>query len=98
MYIVRDVFNLKYGHYRPVKALLDEAIKHNLMPAAKSRRILTDFTGGAYRLVMEIGFDTLSDYEKELSGDTAKPEFQEWYKKFVEHVESGYREIMKAIA
>ncbi len=97
MYIVRDVFNLKYGHYRPVKALMDEALKNGMMPTAKNSRMLSDFTGGAYRLIMELGFDTLAEYEKELTSDMAKPEFQEWYKKFIEHVDNGYREILKVI-
>ncbi len=45
MYIVRDIFNLKYGHYRPVKAMMDEAMKMGMMPNAKNSRILADFTG-----------------------------------------------------
>lgn len=97
MYIVRDIFNLKYGHFRPVKAMMDEAMKMDMFPKSKSHRVLSDFTGGAYRLIMETGFDSLSDFEKELSRDMSKPEFQEWYKKFIEHVESGEREILKVI-
>jgi hypothetical protein len=27
MYIVRDIFNLKYGHFRPVKAMMEDAMK-----------------------------------------------------------------------
>jgi len=97
MYIVRDVFNLKYGHFRPVKAMMDEAVKMGMMPKAESIRMLSDFTGGAYRFFIEASFESLGDFEKELSADMSKPEFQEWYKKFVEHVESGYREILKVV-
>lgn len=97
MYIVRDIFNLKYGHFRPVKAMMEEAKKMGMMPKSKSDRILSDFTGDAYRIIMESGFDSLTDFEKELSADMSKPEFQEWYKKFIEHVESGHREILKVI-
>ena len=97
MYIVRDIFNLKYGHFRPVKALMEEAKKMGMMPESKNNRMLSDFTGDAYRVIMETGFDSLSDFEKELSTDMSKLEFQEWYKKFVEHVQSGHREILKVI-
>ena len=97
MYIVRDIFNLKYGHFRPVKALMEEARKNGMMPDAKNNRMLSDFTGGAYRLIMESGYDSLSDFEKEMSKDMSKPDWQEWYKKFTEHVDSGYREILKVI-
>ena len=98
MYIVRDIFNLKYGHFRPVKALMEEAKKMGMMPESKSNRLLSDFTGDAYRVIMETGYDSLADFEKELSADMSKPEFQEWYKKFVEHVISGHREILKVIS
>jgi hypothetical protein len=64
MYIVRDIFNLKYGHFRPVKAMMDEAMKIGMMPNSKNTRILSDFTGGAYRLVMETGFDSLAALKK----------------------------------
>ena len=97
MYIVRDIFNLKYGHFRPVKTLMDEARKSGMMPTSNNNRMLSDFTGGAYRLIMETSFDSLADFEKQLSADMSKPEFQEWYKKFVEHVESGHREILKVV-
>lgn len=97
MYIVRDIFNLKYGHFRPVKAMMEEMKKNDMMPKAKSNRVLSDFTGGAYRLIMETGFDSLADFEKELNRDMSKPEFGDWYKKFIEHVASGEREILKVI-
>lgn len=97
MYIVRDIFNLKYGHFRPVKAMIEEMMKNGMMPNSKSNRVLSDFTGGAYRIIMETSFDSLTDFEKELSRDMSKPEFQEWYKKFVEHVISGEREILKVV-
>lgn len=97
MYITRDIFQLKFGHYRDVKALLDAATKDNLFPEAKSMRVLTDFTGDAYRLILEEGFDSLADYEKNLSGGMATPEWQSWYEKFKQHVESSHREILKQI-
>ena len=97
MYIVRDIFNLKYGHFRPVKAMMEEAIKMGMMPNDRNMRVLSDFTGDAYRFIIEFSFDSLSDYEKELNKDMSKPEFQEWYKKFIEHVDSGHREILKVI-
>ena len=67
------------------------------MPESTGNRMLSDFTGDAYRVIMEMSFNSLADFEKELSTDMGKPEFQEWYKKFVEHVQSGHREILKVI-
>lgn len=97
MYIIRDVFHLKFGQYKDAKALLDEAYSHGLLPEAKSSRVLTDFTGESYRLIFEEGFDTLADYELSLSLSMQKPEWKKWYEKFKNHVSSGHREILKDI-
>jgi hypothetical protein len=97
MYIVRDIFHLKFGHYREVKALLDEAYSQGMLPEAKSSRILTDFTGDNYRLILEEGYDTLTAYEQSLATSMQKPEWKQWYEKFKAHIESGNREILKQV-
>lgn len=53
MYIIRDIFRLRFGHYKEAKALLDEAYSKGLLPDAKSSRILSDFTGDSYRLILK---------------------------------------------
>jgi len=97
MYIVRDIFKLKFGHYKDAKALLDEALKMNMMPQQQGTRILSDFTGRSYRLIFEQGFNNLADFEKELGSSMSKPEWQNWYMKFKEHVEGSDREILKQV-
>lgn len=98
MYIVRDIFHLKYGHYKDAKALLDEADKKGLMPkAANPPRILTDFTGDAYRLILEQSFTTLTDYEQHLQTGISEPEWKQWYEQFKQHVNHGHREILKQV-
>jgi predicted ester cyclase len=96
-YVVRDIFKLKFGHFRPVKELFQEAFDNNMAPDAKFSRILSDFTGDSYRLILESGYDSLMDYESNLSAGMAEPEWQAWYKKFMDHVESSHREILKEI-
>ena len=96
-YVVRDIFQLKFGHFRPVKELFQEAFDKNMAPDAKFSRILSDFTGDSYRLVLESGYNSLLDYESNLSAGMAEPEWQAWYKKFMDHVESSHREILKQI-
>jgi hypothetical protein len=96
-YVVRDIFKLKFGHFRPVKELFQEAFDNNMAPEAKFSRILSDFTGDSYRLILETGYDSLMDYESNLSAGMAEPEWQAWYKRFMEHVESSHREILKEI-
>lgn len=97
MYIVRDIFQLRFGAYREAKALLDNAFSKGMLPDAKSARILSDFTGDSYRLIFEEGHDTLADYEKSLTESIGKADWKKWYEKFKLHVESSYREILKQV-
>ncbi len=97
MYIIRDIFQLKFGHYKFAKSLLDDASAKGLMPDARYTRILSDFTGDSYRLVFEVGYNTLAEFENSLTDSVGKPEWQEWYEKFKAHVNSSHREILKQV-
>lgn len=97
MFIIRDIFHLKFGHYKDVKALMDEAYNKKMFPEAKSMRVLTDFTGDSYRLILEEGFDTLADYEKNLSEGMSQDDWQQWYEKFKSHINYSRREILKQV-
>jgi hypothetical protein len=97
MFIIRDIFYLKFGHYRDAKELLDEALESKLMPELPGRRVLTDFTGDAYRLILEQSVNTLAEFEQLLSGVVNAEEWQKWYKKFKSHVRSSHREILKQV-
>ena len=97
MYIVRDIFQLRFGQYKDAKSLLDEAYSKGLLPDAKSSRVLTDFTGDAYRLIFEEGYDTLNAYEQSLTSSMEKPEWKRWYEKFKTNVKCSHREILKQV-
>ncbi len=97
MYIIRDIFHLKFGHFRDAKALLDDATKRKLLPVAKKTRALSDFTGDAYRLILEEGFESLAEYEKHLESSMDGQEWKAWYEQFKTHVERSHREILKQI-
>lgn len=97
MFIVRDIFHLKFGHYKDAKALFDEAKNKNMLPDTNNLRVLTDFTGDSYRLIMEESYNTLADYEQALSTGLNEAEWKAWYEKFKPHVESSHREILKQV-
>lgn len=97
MYIIRDIFKLKFGQYKDAKKLLEEAYSNGLLPEAKSSRILTDFTGDSYRLIFEEGYDSLADYEKSLTSSMQEDAWKRWYDKFKSHVDTSHREILKQI-
>src|SRR6185436_13188542 len=97
MYIIRDIFHLRFGAYKEAKVLLDEAYSKGILPDAKSSRVLSDFTGDAYRLVFEEGYDSLAGYEKALTESMSKADWKKWYEKFKQHVASSHREILKQV-
>jgi hypothetical protein len=76
---------------------MDEAKSKNMFPEGKNMRMLTDFTGDSYRLIMEEGFDSLGEYEKSMSTGMNEKDFQQWYERFKPLVESSYREILKQV-
>jgi len=96
-YLVRDIFHLKFGQYRAAKKLLDEMAEKGLMPQTQQARVLTDFTGDAYRLILEMGFDSLADYESSLGSELNAEEWKAWYEQFKPLVERSHREILKQV-
>lgn len=97
MYIIRDIFQLKFGHFREAKALLEKAKAQGLLPDGHDIRALSDFTGGSYRLILEEGFETLAAYEQGLTEGMSQSGWQDWYAAFKPHVAHSYREILKTI-
>ncbi|SHG33163.1 hypothetical protein SAMN05443549_103285 [Flavobacterium fluvii] len=98
MYIVREIFYLQFGRYKDAKALIDEAEKNGLMPQSSGSRILTDFTGTGYRLILESSHASLSDFEKELTKEMGTADWKQWYEKFKATVNHSEREILKLIS
>jgi len=97
MYITRDIFHLKFGHFKDAKALFESAIKDGFLPEAVHGRILSDFTGDSYRLVLEQSFNSLADYEKHLQQAMAEQKWQQWYEQLKQHIERSHREILKQV-
>lgn len=96
-YLVRDIFQLKFGQYRAAKKLLDETVEQQMFHEGRQPRVLTDFTGDAYRLILEEGFDSLADYEESLTGSMRTEAFQQWYERFKPLVERSHREILRQV-
>ena len=94
MYIVRDIFNLRYGMFKEAMASIRKAVHAGLLPE-KEVRILSDFTGDAYRMILESDVESLAAYEKEMNEGMKDPRFQEFYSEFKTYVSSGHREILR---
>lgn len=97
MIVVRDTFYLKFGKAREAKMLTMEfnmlVKKYDNTP----RRFLTDFTGEAYRLILESTFDNLASFEKVLNNHFGKDEWRAWYEKFIPLVNRSEREILTIV-
>ena len=97
MYIIREIFHLQFGRYREVKMLIDEAMQKHLFLQPSGSRVLTDFTGEGYRLIFELPFATLADYEADLKKELGGSGWAEWHEKFKPLVRYSEREILKQV-
>lgn len=97
MYIARDIFSLRFGMFREASQIVMSGFSSGLFGTSKMR-ILTDFTGESYRLIIENSFNSLSEYEQTITEAMKKPEWKEWYNKFKPYVEKSYREILREIS
>lgn len=98
MYIVREIFHLQFGRYRHAKTLIDEAKQKNLLLQPPGSRILTDFTGEGYRLIIELPYATLADYEADLKKELSGTGWKEWYEQFKALIHYSEREILKQVS
>lgn len=97
MYIIREIFHLQFGRYREAKTLIDEGMQKHVLLQPSGSRILTDFTGEGYRLIIELPYATLADYEADLKKELGGTGWKEWYEKFKALMRYSEREILKQV-
>ena len=97
MFIVREIFHLQFGRYGDAKTLLDEAMQKHLLLHPSGSRLLTDFTGEGYRLIIELPYPTLADYEADLKKELGGSGWKDWYEKFKQLIRYSEREILKQV-
>jgi hypothetical protein len=88
MILVRDIFQTKFGKAKPALASIQSAKPLMKRLGYAPDRILTDFTGRFYTLVMESKFNSLSDYEKAIESHLGNKKWRKWYDKFLPLVQS----------
>ncbi|MEO8664836.1 MAG: NIPSNAP family protein [Ignavibacteria bacterium] len=97
MIVVRDRFQLKFGKAKEAKETLKDIKKIMNDMKMKPGKAMTDITGRSYTLVLEMEFESLSEYEKISGTAFGNKDWQDWYKKFVPLVESSDREIFTIV-
>ena len=97
MILIRDVFRLKFGKAKEAIAIWKE-----IMEAAKTSnlnspemRLLSDLSGDAYTLVMELHLKSFLDLNPSQVIWATTPAFQELYEKFKPLCDSGAKEYYK---
>ena len=97
MIVVRDTFYLKFGKAKEAKALTAEFNEILKKYDNTPRRFLTDFTGEAYRLILESTFADLASFESTLKSHFGRDEWRQWYEKFIPLVNRSEREILTLV-
>ena len=90
MFVVREVFTAKPGQARKLAAIFKQ-IKPHLVNA----RILTDFTGGFNRVILEHDEKDLAGMEARMKEYASNPEWKEVMKGYTELWTEGSREILQ---
>ena len=97
MIIVRHVFHLKFGKAKEAiaiwKEIMEASKKSNLN--SPEMRLLSDLSGDAYTLVMELHLKSLLDMNPSQVIWATTPEFQDLYEKFKPLCESASKEYYR---
>ena len=98
MIVVREVFQLKFGKAKEAKAAGKEFSTLRKKHGLPQSRVLTDYTGPFYTLILENTCEDLVDFEQSLKSELGMKEFGEWYHaKFAPLVDSGRHEICSVV-
>lgn len=94
MFIVRDVFQAKYGKGSDLVALFKE-FRSKIATTVAEYRILTDASGPFFTVVTEMQFESMSAWEQQSTEIFSRPEFGDWFVHMMPLVESGRRDFYK---
>jgi heme-degrading monooxygenase HmoA len=98
MYVIRDIFRCKPGHSKSVA----EKFKNSLsamqkMKGFKSGRVLLDYVGSYWTVVLETEVDSLGNFEALLNEYATNKEMHEIMKGYMDDVEGGHREVFRIV-
>lgn len=96
MYVERNVFYLKFGASREAIPMWKEYLQrvHQRDPNVHAR-LLTDVSGPAYSLILEIEYESFSEMEPSECRLTNQPDWKDFYQKFIPLCEKAERTYYK---
>ena len=92
MILVRQVFQVKFGHMDQVLAELKK-MQESGQESAGIVRVLTDLSGNFFTLVFESKAESMDAFMEALQAGFEDPAQAEQMAVMMQHVESGYREF-----
>ncbi|HEY5748425.1 MAG TPA: hypothetical protein VIU12_20285 [Chryseolinea sp.] len=92
MYVERNVFTLKFGASKEAMPMWKEYLERVQKRDKKIHaRLLTDVSGAAYSLVLELGYETFAEAEPSQCRLTHQEDWKEFYAKFTPLCERSER-------
>ena len=92
MILVRQVFQIKYGHMDEVLTAL-QAVNESDRGSAHISRILTDISGQNFTLVFESKADSLDAYWEALQASFGESELSKQMNEITQYIESGRKDF-----
>jgi hypothetical protein len=95
MVVVRDVYEAKYGRGAELVTLLKDinSVTAPLAGREYRQRILSDASGPFFTIVQEMEVASIGEWERLSREMFASKEFQKWFPRWLELVQSGRREF-----
>jgi heme-degrading monooxygenase HmoA len=98
MYVVRDVFHCKPGQSKAIAEKFKAALPiMKTMTGFISARVLVDYVGSYWTVVMEMEVESLALYEKQMTEYSSHEKMREALKGYMDQVNGGHREIFKVV-
>jgi len=98
MIVIRNVFSIHPEKMKEAKAAVPQIQAINVRLGMPAGRALTDLTGPAYTLVLEMEWPSLAAFEQGLVKVMADPEWQAAYGRLRPLIASGHREVYSVVA
>lgn len=97
MFLVRDVFELKFGKAKDFIALYSANIETMEKQGHILDKMYSNYTGKYYTFVMEHEVESINEYEETLNKSFQDKEYESFYAKLLPLIETGHREILKVV-
>ncbi len=98
MYVVRDFFHCKPGQSKALADKFKAALPMmKTMPGYVSGRLLIDAVGSYWTVVLEMEFESLAAYEKQMTEYASDEKMRAALKGYMDMVIDGGREIFKVV-